>query len=72
MSRGTLATADYPPLQEMVDNTPAGCDDRDDWVVEGRTGCLVIAGGDHQIGRINEAASAAAGISAIPTEEEHA
>lgn len=54
MSGRTFAPADDPRLQEMVDNAPAGRDDRDDWFVE--------AGLD---------ASAAAGISAIPTEEEH-
>ena len=38
MSGGTFATADYPRLQEMVDNAPAGRDDRDDWVVEAGLG----------------------------------
>ena len=38
MSGGTFATADYPRLQKMVDNTPAGPDDRDEWLVEAGLG----------------------------------
>ena len=38
----------------------------------GRAGCIEIGRGDDQIRRVNEEASAAAGNSAIPTEEEHA
>ena len=35
MTGGTFATADYPRLQQMVNNAPAGSNDREDWVVEG-------------------------------------
>ena len=38
MTGGTFATADYPRLQEMVGNALAGCDDRDDGVVEAGLG----------------------------------
>ena len=38
MSGGTYAPADFPRLQEMVDNAPAGRDDRDDRVVEAGPG----------------------------------
>ena len=61
MSGRTLRPADDPRLQEIVDNAAAGREDRDDRVVGGRAGCLMIGCGDHQIGRVNEEASAAAG-----------
>lgn len=38
MTGGTCATASYPQLQKMVDNTPAGPDDRDEWLVEAGLG----------------------------------
>ena len=42
------------------------------WVVEAQAACLVIGCSDHQIGRVNEEASAAPRGSAIPSGEEHA
>ena len=64
----TFATADYGTAAEDG-RQHAGGPRRPR---RGRAGCLEIGRGDDQIRRVNEEASAAAGISGIPTEEEHA
>ncbi|MCY4506823.1 MAG: hypothetical protein OXG35_07655 [Acidobacteria bacterium] len=38
MTGGTFETADYPRLQEIVDDAPAGRDERDDRIVEAELG----------------------------------
>ena len=68
----TFATADYGTAAEDGRQHAGGPRRPRRVARRGRAGCLEIGRGDDQIRRVNEEASAAAGISGIPTEEEHA